>query len=215
MSQIFSYLYIDKDGIDSITNQIEEEYVVEKNIESQKATSVRDTFGLDISGIFKKVFSLENEAEIEFEKRGTITKRVLDTYEQKIKRIFIYLDKQSEYYNDVYKIFDNLSNNDRCFFIGRILFNSQYDYRNPDTFRTIYENGYVSVYQRYIVEDKTLSVVMSMNIEKMNGNMRGMTSHFPVFVRCHGGKNIPLDIFGVIRNIDNSIYQIKPYAVWW
>lgn len=54
---------------------------------------------------------------------------------------------------------------------------------------------------------------MNMGVSKME-RFGGLTSHLAVLLRATKGLDIKLGVFGHIYKLADSIYQIKPYAVW-
>lgn len=56
-------------------------------------------------------------------------------------------------------------------------------------------------------------LTMNLSIKKMEP-LGGFTSHLAVLFRETKGTNIRLGVFGHIYKLTESVYQIKPYAVW-
>jgi hypothetical protein len=54
---------------------------------------------------------------------------------------------------------------------------------------------------------------MNLSIKKMEP-LGGFSSHLATLFRVTKGTNIRLGVFGHVYKLTESVYQIKPYAVW-
>ena len=71
---------------------------------------------------------------------------------------------------------------------------------------------YHDSYYKTMPYDKT-KITMNLNIKKME-HLGGLTSHLATMFRATKGRNIRLGVWGHIYKLVETVYQIKPYAVW-
>jgi hypothetical protein len=115
----------------------------------------------------------------------------------------------------------------------RVLFSYAYFYHN-DWFKTVdlaNQCGYIPFYKggdatnkfkdTYQYDDsyyktmalKKIKLTMNLSIKKMEP-LGGFLSHLATLFRVTKGTNIRLGVFGHVYKLTESVYQIKPYAVW-
>lgn len=81
---------------------------------------------------------------------------------------------------------------------------------NANKFKDTYQ--YDDSYYKTMALNK-IKLTMNLGIDKMEP-FGGVTSHLAVLFRETHGENIRLGVFGHLYKLTESVFQIKPYAVW-
>lgn len=212
MEQLRNYIYMDMAGIDSLLFQITSESVETSSIQTTNRKTSGTNGSIGFSELVKKLFNADVSVSGEIESTQTISKTTTQPYEAKIPNYY-QEDKQNfvlftmSFYTDFY-------HND---WFKTVALAKQYGYiqfykggDNTNKFKDTYQ--YDDTYYKTMALDK-VKLTMNLSIEKMEP-FGGITSHLATLLRVTHGPNIRLGVFGHIYRLTESVYQIKPYAVW-
>lgn len=236
MDKIVNYLYIDKDGVDSLVAQLCGTLETEIRVEKSNNHNGKIGAKLGLSDVISKIIKPEisTSAEVGYASKEGITS--INTHENKIIQLVNNLQRTNYYFTDINEAMKNSKPDDSCFINAMIPFNTPHDFYSSNYINEIESAGYIyfehgrklingddsnaRTYDTYVEKDcyyKTPQnddrIVMSLSIEKLTGGY-GFTSHMSVIIRGCKCENIPFRVLGQFRNVQNLFYQIKPYAVW-
>lgn len=232
MEQLKNYIYMDMGGIDSLLSQITSELVETSHIQTTSRKTGGANGNAGFSELVKKIFKADVSVSGEVESVQTIDKTTTQPYEAKIQQIVKYIEKNEVVLKDRAEIHKNYQEDKQNFALFTMPFDT--DFYNSDWFETVslanqfgyipfYKGGdntnkYKDTYQYHDSYYKTMAlekikITMNLSIKKMEP-FGGMTSHLAVLFRATNGTDIRLGVFGHIYKLTESVYQIKPYAVW-
>lgn len=223
---------MDMNGLDSLLSQITSELVQERHVQTtkRKAGTVEGKFGF--SDLIRKVLKVDVNLGGEIETQQVVNKTTTQPYEAKIQQIIGYLEDEEILLKNRSEIITKYKENKQNLVFLTMPFNTDFNYNNwLEATRLANKVGYISFYKgchdtdryhdNYEYNDsyyKTMAldrikVTMNLGIEKMEP-LGGITSHLAVLFRETRGTNIHLGVFGHIFKLTNTVFQIKPYAVW-
>lgn len=232
MEQLKNYIYMDMVGIDSLLSQITSELVETSHIQTTSRKKGNANGSIGFSELVKKIFKADVSVSGEMESVQTINKTTTQPYEAKILQIVQYIEKHEVILKDRAEISKNFQEDKQNFVLFTMPFDT--DFYHNDWFKTVelakqcgyipfYKGGdnsnkFKDTYQYHDSYYKTMALeriklTMNLSIKKMEP-LGGFTSHLATLFRVTRGTNIRLGVFGHIYNLSESIYQIKPYAVW-
>lgn len=232
MEQLKDYIYMDHVGIDSLLAQISSEVVEENRIQTTKRKTGAVAGNLGFSELVKKIFKADASMSGELETVQVIDRVTIQPYEAKVKQIIKYVEEHEMLLRDRSEIINKYQEDKQNFVFLSMPFDT--DFYNSDWSKTVslaeqfgyipfYKGGssankskdtyqYHDSYYKTMVYDNT-KITMNLSINKMQP-FGGFTSHLAVLFRATQGNNIHLGVFGHVYRIIDSVYQIKPYAVW-
>lgn len=232
MEQLKNYIYIDMVGIDSLLSQITPELVETSHIQTTSRKTGNANGSIGFSELVKKIFKADVSVSGEMESVQVIDRTTTQPYEAKILQIVQYIEKHEVVLKDRAEILKNYQDDKQNFVLFTMPFDT--DFYHNDWFETVdlaNQFGYIQFYKggdstnkfkdTYQYHDsyyKTMALeriklTMNLSIKKMEP-LGGMTSHLAMLFRVTEGINIRLGVFGHIFKLTESVYQIKPYAVW-
>ena len=232
MEQLRNYIYMDMAGIDSLLFQITSESVETSSIQTTNRKTSGANGSIGFSELVKKLFNADVSVSGEIESTQTISKTTTQPYEAKIQEIVKYVENHEVVLKDRAKIPNYYQEDKQNFVLFTMSFDT--DFYHNDWFKTVAlakQYGYIQFYKggdntnkfkdTYQYDDsyyKTMALdkvklTMNLSIEKMEP-FGGITSHLATLFRVTHGTNIRLGVFGHIYRLTESVYQIKPYAVW-
>ena len=162
----------------------------------------------------------------------TIDKTTTQPYEAKIQQIIQYVEKCEVVLKNRAEIHKNYQEDKQNFVLLTMPFDT--DFYHNDWFKTVdlaNQCGYIPFYKggdatnkfkdTYQYDDsyyktmalKKIKLTMNLSIKKMEP-LGGFSSHLATLFRVTKGTNIRLGVFGHVYKLTESVYQIKPYAVW-
>ena len=232
MEQLKYYIYMDMAGIDSLLSQITSELVETSSIQTTSRKTGGANGNVGFSELVKKIFKADVSVSGEIESIQTISKTTTQPYEAKIQEIVKYVEKHEVVLKDRAKIPNYYQEDKQNFVLLTMPFDT--DFYHNDWIKTVTlakQFGYISFYKggdntnkfkdTYQYDDsyyKTMALdkiklTMNLSIKKME-QFGGITSHLAIMLRETRGTNIRFGVFGHIYKLAESVYQIKPYAVW-
>ena len=232
MESLKNYIYMDMVGIDSLLSQITSELVETSHIQttSRKAGNANGSIGF--SEVVNKIFKADVSVSGEMESVQTIDKTTTQPYEVKIQQIIQQVEKCEAVLKDRAEIYKNHQEDKQNFVLLTMPFDT--DFYHNDWFKTVdlaNQCGYIPFYKggdatnkfkdTYQYDDsyyktmalKKIKLTMNLSIKKMEP-LGGFSSHLATLFRVTKGTNIRLGVFGHVYKLTESVYQIKPYAVW-
>lgn len=223
--KLIEYIYIDKEGIDSLVSQVTSELVesVRVEVSNRRAGAISGKVGL--SDIMKEFMAAD--AGISGETESVRVTEIVATqpYEAKIDMLVQYIANHGGLLTNRLAICQNKE------FSGFVYLTlpftaPQYHSDWLETVHVMKQSGYFTLRNgllpgEYNSDDSYYKsnkfdhhvILMNMNIQKMTTSL-SMTSHLAVWIRAMGGNDLDLGVFGRVRQLADSLYQIKPYAVW-
>ena len=232
MEQLKNYIYMDMIGIDSLLSQITSESVETSHIQTTSRKKGGANGNIGFSELVKKIFKADVGVSGEIESVQVIDKTTTQPYEAKIQQIIKYIEKNEMLLKDRAEILKNYQEDKQNFALFTMPFDTDFYHSNwSETVNLANQCGYISFYKggdntnkfkdTYQYHDsyyKTMAlektkITMNLSIRKMEP-LGGFTSHLAVLFRETKGTNIRLGVFGHIYKLTESVYQIKPYAVW-
>lgn len=229
MQQLRNYIYLDKAGIDSLVSQITAESIEENHLTTTCRKSGGAKGNMTFPNLLKKLFNVDVDLTGEVEIIEVTEKITTQPYETKLQQIIKYVKKSGNIISDSITLPHTFLGDKQNFIYSSIIFDTNcYSQNWPTYFNTIEKFGYIQFFcggndeeDTYEYQDSyykilalnKIKLVMNMNIKKMP-SWGGTSSHFATLLQATGGKHIQLGVFGHIFRITESVYQIKPYAVW-
>ena len=232
MDQLKNYIYMDMVGIDSLLSQITSELVEKSHVQTTRRKTGSTNGNIGFSELVKKIFKADVSVSGEMESVQIIDKTTTQPYEAKIQHIITYIEKNEVVLKDRAEIVANYQEDKQNFALLTMPFDT--DFYHSDWSETVnlatqcgyipfYKGGdnsnkfkdtyqYHDSYYKIMALEKT-KLTMNLSIKKMEP-LGGFTSHLAVLFRETKGTNIRLGVFGHIYKLTESVYQIKPYAVW-
>ncbi len=234
------YIYLDDEGLNRLFNQITESLETERISINEKTKSGNLNLKAKIGKIFELLHLGDIAAGTEFKITGKEHTQVRTslTTEHKINLLIKYFLEnliEENYYNNLINAMNNLDKCQNMVFINiRDKFNMPQFYPENDgvkmvnTARRVFfekgkplgENGYQYGdsynYNDDYYKDLGERVIMNASLDKFTRSSTQMsyTGHDAVIFSGYKGHAVPLNVFGTLRLVNNSFYQIKPYAIW-
>ena len=223
---------MDMNGIDSLLSQVTSELIETSRIQTTNRKIGNATGNVGFSELVKKIFRADVSVSGEMESVQIINQTTTRPYEARIQQIVKYIEKNEVILKDRADIPKKYQDSKQNFALLVMPFDT--DFYNSDWSETINlanQFGYISFYKggnsidkfkdTYLYHDsyyRTMAIektkiTMNLSIKKME-SFGGITSHLAVLFRETRGTNIRLGVFGHIYKLTESVYQIKPYAVW-
>lgn len=222
---------MDMMGIDSLLSQITSELVEANHIQTTNRKSGTANGNIGFSELVKKIFKADASLSGEFETVQVINKTTTQPYEAKIQQIVKYIEKHEVILKSRTDIIQKYQEEKQNFVLLTMPFNT--DFYRSDWLKTVElvnqfgyipfyngnsTNGIQDTYQYHDSYYKTMpydkaKITMNLNIKKME-HLGGLTSHLATTFRATKGRNIRLGVWGHIYKLVETVYQIKPYAVW-
>ena len=224
-------MYIDAEGIDSIYAQIVTRVETEATSSRGRGRKSRISGSVGLGEAIGSLFGLlhlKGEAGADSSVESTDTIKTHLATEQKLREILESLSRLGEptLFSDLANASNFSAENKDAVFV-----NLQTDFDAPQFYggmgvQAVNKAQYVIFekdmeYNRYYdyrddyFKKHRIPVVMSASLTKFpncKGRM-GMTGHDAVFIRGHGGRQMPLHVFGSLFKLP-EFCQIKPYAIW-
>lgn len=232
MESLKNYIYMDIVGIDSLLSQVTSELVETNHIQTTNRKMGNANGSIGFSELVKKLFKADVSVSGEMESIQVIDKTTTQPYEAKILQIIQYIEKYEVVLKDRAKILKDYQDEKQNFVLFTMPFDS--DFYHNDWSKTVdlaNQCGYISFYKggdntnkfkdTYQYDDsyykamalEKIKLTMNLSIKKMEP-LGGFSSHLATLFRVTRGTNIRLGVFGHIYKLTESVYQIKPYAVW-
>jgi hypothetical protein len=220
------YLYLDREGIESLyaqtTDRIEVEFATTKSKEGRGGTKLRVGLGnLLVSLLGIKEASTEMTLETV---RGQIeSAKTQLSIEHKLQRLIEFLRVKDESFTELNEAVQAAELGQRVFVQIDIHFDS------PDFYPTGGGHHAVNasealifrINDRYDPSDSyfkkpRFNLFMHASLKKIPGMSDGIgfTSHLALFLRGREGKDIRLGVFGYLVRLNATDFQLKPYAIW-
>ena len=168
---------------------------------------------LDTAGI-ESLFAQTLGAKVEVAK---VTKIVEEadfalTPEQKLNQLVSYLSASYKLNaNFQLALEDAKATGSGTFVRGNERFDAPQFYSNADGITKVSEEG-VILFEALLSSSKLVMAASLTNMPTAAGRI-AMLSHLAALFSTSGGKNIPLDVFGYLVPISESVVQIKPYSI--
>jgi len=232
MDDLLTYIYIDRNGIDSLFAQAYKELVTEQNVQTANRFQANVEAQVGLPELLKNIFKLDVNGSTEYEKSKSINKISTYTHEQRISELIIYLEAKNQLIRSLGEIYKSRDESIGIFIYCNLLFDTDFDYNNWfEAIASAIKEGHISFYTRndkypkkyvetydgsdnyYKKRKSRLSIFMDMGVQNMV-SFGGITSHLALLLRVTKGENIPLGVFGRIFKVADDCLQIKPYAVW-
>lgn len=219
-------------GIDSLLSQITSESVEANHIQTTSRKTGSASGNIGFSELVKKIFKSDINVSGEMESVQIIDQTTTKPHEAKIQEIIKYVEKHEVVIKDRAEILKNYQEDKQNFVLLTMPFDT--DFYHSDWSKTVYlanQCGYIPFYKggdntnkfkdTYQYDDfyyktmvlEKIKLTMNLSIKKMEP-LGGLTSHLATLFRVTKGTNIRLGVFGHIYKLTESVYQIKPYAVW-
>lgn len=232
MQHLKNYIYIDMIGIDSLLAQITPEIIESSHIQTTRRKTGSASSSLGFSEMISKLFKGDLTVFGKIETEQIMNETTIKPYETKLQQIINYVEKNEVILKDKKSIIMHYKEDAQNFILSVMPFDT--DFYDKDWFKTVdlaNKFGYIPFYNggnkiseykdTYRYNDdyyKTMhlddtKLTMNLSIYKME-SLGGLTSHLGMLFRETKGLNIRLGVFGHIFKLTDSIYQIKPYAVW-
>lgn len=223
---------MDMVGIDSLIFQITSESVEKNHVQTTSRKTGSANGNISVSELVKKIFKADASVSGEIESVQVVDKTTTQPFEAKIQQIIKYIEKNAVVIKGREEILKSYQEDKQNFVLFTMPFDT--DFYHNDWFKTVdlaNQCGYIPFYKggdssnkckdTYQYDDsyyKTMALdkiklTMNLSLSKMEP-LGGFTSHLATLFRVTKGTNIRLGVFGHIYKLTESVYQIKPYAVW-
>lgn len=230
MEQLRAYIYIDMVGIDSLLSQFTPESVESTHVQTRQRKTGTANGKLGFSESLKKILKADVNLSGELESEQIIDKNTTQPYEAKVQQIVKYVEKNETLLKNRMEIIQKYQEDSQNLVYLTMPFDTDFyrsdwsktvDLENQFEYITFYKGGdnkfrdtyqYHDSYYKSMALDK-IKILMNLSIKKMEP-FGGVTSHLAVLFRATKGTNIRLGVFGHVYKLTDSVYQIKPYAVW-
>lgn len=141
--RIKEYWYIDKDGIDSIINQISEEHIVEKKLRKTKQNRGILSAKAGLSALMNKIIKADFELSGETGCETMIEKTSVSTYENKIEKIITYVKDKESYFESLSFGIANCYDENLTFINVHDNFFTRQPFDSHEGVASIYKAGYL------------------------------------------------------------------------
>lgn len=220
------YIYLDRNGIESlyaqITDRLEVELIETRSSEGRGKVGLSAGFGNLLTSLLG-VKKLGAETKLET-MRGYINEaKTKLTVEHKLQRLAEYLAKTKSCFGSLEDAASKSPIGEAVYVNGVEKFDAPDFYPGRGGVKEINESGSMvfTIERSYDPSDEYFkksgcSFVMTAgirNFTRLSGYM-GATSHEAIMFRGFGGSKIPLGVFGYIMRYRDLACQIKPYALW-
>jgi hypothetical protein len=212
------YLYLDALGIESLFAQTVDR--VETEFTESRKTGSKDGAGVKL-GIGKGIAALlgfEAGAKLDTEKtRSNLqsTKSTL-TVENKLARLLAYLSASDNLILTLPSAIGAAMDRKSSVFVKcQAEFDMPQVRKHGGGIDLINEDGAALFEVTSLGKCKKVSMAASLaKFPRVRDERLGRISHEALFFQGHKGRNVPLDLFGNLRQIAAAECQIKPYALW-
>ena len=213
------YIYLDKDGIESLFAQTSQR--LETELKEISETSRNEKVGgkLGIGKALAVLLGIEIGVDAETSKGRKGVEEITSSLaiEQKLVRLQNYLSASSSLSSDLVTAMDkSLLANEPAFFQCLEEFDLPQFYGGKDGVGEANADGGI-IFKARIKHLPTTKVIMTASLTKfprVSGGTLGNTSHEAMHFRGMKGRGLPLRVFGYLKPLGKEVFQIKPYAIW-
>lgn len=220
------YIYLDKDGIESLyaqlTDRLEVELIETRSREGRTDVGITAKLG----NLFTSLLGVKEigaETKLEAARKFIVEARTKLAVEHKIRRLSEYLTKTNSCFRNLQEAVAKTSIGEMAFVDGVEKFDAPDFYPGRGGIRDVNDSGSMvfTIEPKYDPSDAyfkkahfTFTMPASLrNFTRLDSCM-GSTSHEAIMFRGFQGKEIPLGVFGYAMRHSDRACQIKPYAIW-
>ncbi len=212
------YIYLDKNGIESLFAQTADRVEVEIRTSTEKATNKKAGAKFGLGKAIAALLGIEAGTEVEASKASKQLEeaKLALTVEHKLSRTQQYLSESNNLITSLGTAIDKSSQNNTSIFIN---IREEFDLPQFIKGQGVMEANEDGAIMFEIPEGLGLAkkVVMAASLSKFpradNGRL-GSLSHEAIHFKGCSGREVLLHVFGYIRSLGNGVFQIKPYAIW-
>ena len=207
----YAYIYLDKEGINSLYSQTVDQVQTELTKTSEKGKSGKLGSELALGALLG--FGVEGNTELSVSGSRIELAKFSLTSEQKLVRLLEYLEtfEGEKFFSNLIAATHGSSGSSESVFI-----NVKEEFDVPQFFPGRDGVAAANDVQSVLFEIGKPRVIMSASLKKFpraHDAKLGYVGHDAILFRENQGQDVPLNVFGQLIKLKDS-YQIKPYAIW-
>lgn len=211
------YIYLDRDGIESLFAQTVDRVEVEIRQSTENAANEKAGAQIGLGKALAALLGIEIGARVEASKASKQLQeaKLALAVEHKLTRLQHHLHESGTLITELAPAMDKSSQRTATLFVN---LHESFDLPQFASGKgTEQANKDGAILFEIAGRQGKWKVVMSASLSKFptaaNGRL-GRVSHLAIHFQGSLGRGVPLHVFGYILSLGNGVYQIKPYAIW-